>query len=206
MASITTHAAFALVTLKMKNSPKMTTYTTSDTDADLRGILALQKSNLPQCLTAEEIRSQGFVTVNHTFQQLKRLNDCERHIIAKNQGKVIGYVLAMTQESRHDIPILVPMFKVFDTVVYDGKIISGYHFIIVGQVCVDKSYRGQGVFSSCYTSYRQHYQSTYDFAITEIATTNLRSLAAHKKVGFKEIYSYRDANGTEWAVVLWDWK
>ena len=184
----------------------MITYTTSDTSSDLEGILGLQKSNLRKGLTAHEIESQGFVTVDHTYEILEDLNKHERHIIAKDKSKVIGYVLAMTKHSKFDIPILLPMFQEFDKTFYKEKFISDYNYIIVGQVCVDKNYRGKGIFDNCYNSYMNHYRGKYDFAITEIASTNLRSLNAHKRIGFEEVHSYFGPDNTEWIIVIWDWK
>ena len=174
--------------------------------SDLEGILFLQKKNLAQGLSTEEIQSQGFVTVNHSFEQLKGLNDIEQHVVAKDGDKIVGYVLAMTQQSRNDIPILLPMFDAFGKIIFNDKKVNDCHYIVVGQVCVDKAYRGQGIFDKCYLAYQEFYKSKYDFAITEIATTNTRSLQAHKRIGFKEINSYVAPDKTEWIVVLWDWK
>ena len=39
------------------------------------GILDLQKANLPEFLSSEEMRSQGFLTVKHSFTNLQKLND-----------------------------------------------------------------------------------------------------------------------------------
>ena len=184
----------------------MITYTISKTISELEGILRLQKINLAQQLSVEEINSQGFVTVDHSFEALKKLNDHEKHIIAKDGDKVIGYVLAMTRESKLDIPILIPMFDEFDSVLYHGKKISEYNYIVVGQVCVAREYRGQGVFDDCYAAYKNFYGSEYEFAITEIANTNRRSLNAHKRIGFEEVHFYVGPDKTEWVVVIWDWK
>ena len=184
----------------------MINYTTANTRSDLEGILLLQNVNLALSLTREEIQSQGFVTVNHTYDQLKKLNDYEKHIIAKDKENVIGYVLAMTHHSKTDIPILIPMFTVFSTIMYAGKKITDYDFLVVGQVCVDKNYRRHGIFDNCYNEYEKHYKDKYDFAITEIASTNIRSLNAHRRIGFKEIHTYEGPDKTEWVIVLWDWK
>lgn len=183
----------------------MITYTTSQTPAELEGILQLQKANLAQGLTQEEIQSQGFVTVHHSYDQLTQLNDIEQHLIAKDGDQVIGYLLAMTTASRNDIPILVPLFETFDQVDYLGKKVSEYHYLVVGQVCIGKGYRGQGVLDQAYAAYKEFFSPKYDFAITEIATKNPRSLNAHKRIGFKEIHSYFDPNQTEWIIVVWDW-
>jgi L-amino acid N-acyltransferase YncA len=98
------------------------------------------------------------------------------------------------------------MFDVFDQISYNNKRISEYNYIIVGQVCIDKNYRGAGVFDNCYTAYKEFYKHGYELAITEIAATNLRSLKAHKRIGFEEIHSYTASNKTEWIIVVWDWK
>lgn len=184
----------------------MINYTKATTSKDLEGILALQKANHAIRLTQEEIQSQGFVTVVHSYEQLEKLNDIENHIIARDNDKIAGYVLAMTQQSKSAIPVLVPMFKLFENIFYKNKKIADYNYIVVGQVCIDKEYRGKGIFDKCYSAYKKHFDNKYDFAITEIASTNLRSLNAHKRTGFKEIYSYPNADNTEWIVVLWDWK
>jgi GNAT superfamily N-acetyltransferase len=184
----------------------MISYSTSNTKEELEGILKLQQSNLPQGLTVDEIQSQGFVTVKHTYEVLKKMNELEKHVIAKDDETVIGYCLAMTKQSKFDIPVLVPMFNVFDEMVYKEKIVSTLRYIVVGQVCVDKNYRGQGIFDNCYAAYKEFYSNKYDLAITEIASTNTRSLQAHKRIGFREIHSYIDPANSEWIVVIWDWE
>jgi GNAT superfamily N-acetyltransferase len=184
----------------------MLNYTLSTTDQDLHGILKLQKSNLAQSLTADEMRKEGFVTVIHSYADLKRLNDIEKHIIAKDGDKVVAYLLAMTQRSGNDIPVLVPMFELFEEITYEHKRISTYDYIVVGQVCIDKQYRGQGILDNCYKAYRDHFSEKYAFAITEIAIANQRSINAHKRIGFKEIHKYSSLDNTEWSIVLWDWK
>src|SRR4030095_8503075 len=132
----------------------MIVYTTANSKNDLEGILNLQKRNLASSLTKAEIQSQGLVTVDHSYEQLARLNDHEKHVIAKENEKVIGYLLAMTKRSRLDIPILIPMFDLFDTISFDNRKISEYDYLVVGQVCIDKAWRGQGILDHCYAAYR----------------------------------------------------
>lgn len=183
----------------------MVVYTTASSKEDLEGILCLQQANLAQNIAPEEKKSQGFVTVWHTYEQLARLNEYEQHIIAKHCGRVVGYVLAMTAQSRFDIPVLVPMFDFFDTIFYKNKKVGSCRYMVVGQVCVDKDFRGQGVFDNCYAAYKNRYGGKYDFAITEIASANTRSQQAHKRVGFETIATYTAPDGTGWQVVVWDW-
>ena len=47
------------------------------TDESLLQILDLQKRNLKKYLSDVEKESEGFVTAEHTFEQLKKINDAE---------------------------------------------------------------------------------------------------------------------------------
>ena len=129
----------------------------------------------------------------------------ERSIVAKKGDTVIAYLLAMTAASKADIPVLIPMFEIFEKIQLHNKPVSQYNYLVVGQVCVDKAYRGQGVLDNCYTAYRNHFRKKYDFAITEIAAKNLRSINAHKRIGFSEILKYRSPDKQEWSIVIWEW-
>ena len=71
------------------------TYHRVSTDRELLEILDLQKQNLQQALTNKASLQEGFVTVNHSFEVLKRMNDKCAHCIAKHNGKVMGYALCM---------------------------------------------------------------------------------------------------------------
>ena len=183
----------------------MINYTTSKTDLDLAGIRELQKKNLAPNLEASEISIQGFLTVSHSAEDLKKMHTYEHNIIAKHDDKVIGYLLAMTKKSKGDIPILIPMFQTFDEITFKGKLVSGYNYIVVGQVCIQKDFRGQGILDNCYQAYKDYFSDKYDFAITEIATSNQRSINAHKRIGFAEIHRCTDSNNIEWTIVVWDW-
>ncbi|PJB13434.1 MAG: GNAT family N-acetyltransferase [Flavobacteriales bacterium CG_4_9_14_3_um_filter_40_17] len=183
----------------------MISISTAQTQKELTGILNLQATNLLTVLTAEEKEKEGFLTVIHTLEDLVKLNGIEKRVIAKVGGKVVAYVLAMTKAYRADIPVLIPMFSLFDQADYKVKPITSYGYIVVGQVCVDKKFRGQGLFDRNYDFYKRTYKDKYELAVTEIATKNTRSLNAHRRVGFQEIFSYTASNGVEWAVVVWDW-
>jgi hypothetical protein len=181
------------------------TYTTAKTHEELEGILALQKANLSRALTENEKAEQGFVTVVHTFQQLQMMNEIAPHIIAKQHNLVIGYILAMTPASRTELPVLEPMFIMFDKIEVNGKPISAYQYMVVGQACVDKMFRGQGVLDGCYQAHKDLYRLKYEFAITEIATKNTRSMQAHQRIGFHPIYTYKTQQGEGWSIVIWEW-
>jgi hypothetical protein len=184
----------------------MISTTTARNDNDLRGILALQRENMRDNLSADEKSSQGFLSLAHSFDDLERMNRIEPHIVALDGAAVAGYVLAMTAASKHDFPMLEPMFALFNTLQYGGKPISDYRYMVVGQVCVGKHYRGQQVFDRLYAAYKSRYAGKYALAVTEIAAANTRSRRAHARVGFEEIALYTAPDGVDWVVVVWDWR
>ena len=184
----------------------MINFSTADTIADLEGILQLQQANLVLNLPADEVKSQGFLIAAHTLEILSRQNDIERHVVARDSSRIVAYLLAMTKASKHDLPVLVAMFDEFDRILFKGRPVAQCNYLVVGQACVDKRYRGTGILDDCYRAYRDLYSERYDFAITEIAEANHRSLRAHQRIGFEEVHSYVDPRGTEWRICCWDWK
>jgi L-amino acid N-acyltransferase YncA len=176
----------------------------SQSTADLEGILSLQRENLSTRLSQEEKNEQGFVTIQHNLEQLQAMLAIAPHVLAKENDQVVGYVLAMTLASREVVPLLVPLFENFDQSEIGGKKVTSYRPMVVGQVCVGKSQRGTGLFDKLYAAYREEYASTYDFAITSVALSNYRSLAAHQRIGFKIIHTFQDSLNP-WAIVCWDW-
>ncbi len=182
------------------------TYKLSETSKELLQILELQKKNLPQNLSKEQAELQGFVTVNHDLETLQKMNSLEQSIIAKAGDDVIGYLLAMHTELRNDIPVLVPMFDIFEELEYKGKSLKDCKYIVVGQVCIAKEHRGRGILDEMYEGYKNRLSGKYDFAITEIDSRNLRSINAHKRIGFELLRSYTSYDGRNWHIVLWDWK
>ena len=174
-------------------------------EEELQQILQLQKENLLQHIDESAIKSQGFVTLRHTLDELKQMHNLAPSVIIKDKGKVIAYALTMLKECRHLMPDLEPMFALFDKLSWNGSPINDYSFYVMGQVCVAKQYRNQGLFDELYHYHKKVYQSTFNLFLTEIATRNRRSLRAHERVGFKTIHVHRDVLD-EWAVVGWDWK
>lgn len=171
---------------------------------DLEQILLLQKQNLARNIDEKEILDQGFVTLQHDIDTLNRMHRLAPSVIIKSENAVVGYALTMLKECRQLIPDLEPMFAVFDSLTWKNKALNEYRFYVMGQICIDKAYRGQGLVEKLYHFHKKSYSGSFDLLVTEIATRNHRSLRAHDRVGFKTIHTYRDQLD-EWAVVTWDW-
>ncbi len=176
----------------------MITYKRATSDDELRQILAIQKRNLKANLALKERQIEGYITVPHTFGILKKMNDACPHILAMDGDLVAGYALVMLHSFKYEMDILTPMFDAAD------RLLKGKNYLAMGQICVDKPYRGQGVFKGMYTFYKQELSTQYDCLFTEVATHNTRSIEAHKKVGFT-ILQTQVTDGTSWDLVNWDW-
>jgi len=183
---------------------KNISYKLASSDDELRQIIALQARNLTENITTETRRSQGFVTVKHTFELLKRMNESAGQVIAVDHDKVVAYALVMRPELRSAVPVLVPMFDMFDTIQYRGQSLTSYRYYVMGQVCVGEGYRGFGLFDGLYNKHREVYSKEYEVCITEISESNERSMRAHERVGFRTIHKFSDKTD-DWNIVLWDW-
>lgn len=173
----------------------MIDYATATSDHELEEILALQQKNLPRALLPEEREKEGFVTVVHSIGTLRAMNAVCPHIVAKADGKVVGYALCMHPRFAADIPVLKPMFDK----------IEGLHppinnYIAMGQICIDKAFRKRGIFRKLYETMQAKTKKDFSRIITEIDARNTRSLQAHYTIGFKEVHTYT-SGGQEWKIV-----
>lgn len=183
----------------------MIRFKTVSTEAELTQILALQAANSKSALSPAEQAAEGFVTVQHTLELLQLLHQEEPSVIAVDGTTVVGYALVMPVACRNLIPVLEPMFAVLDTIRYNETDLKKLRYYVMGQICIDRAYRGKGIFRGLYEQHRQALSNQYALVVTEIATRNTRSMQAHAAVGFQTIHEYQDATD-HWAVVAWDWR
>ena len=128
----------------------MIEYIGAQTHQDIKQILTLQRQNLSTGITPEELTREGFVTVAHTYEVLWAMNQTYPHIVAKVNGQVIGYALVMLKDFRDQIPELIGLFARLDKLPYQNQHLNQITYFIMGQVCVDKAFRRQGVFAGLY--------------------------------------------------------
>jgi len=142
--------------------------------------------NLKYSVSDKEKEQEDFVTVHHNFDVLTRMNDACAHIIAKDGNKVVGYALSMTDDFRDEISVLRPMFTEIENV-------NIQNFITIGQICVAKTNRKQGVFRGLYNAMKKSSYPKYD-------ATNSRSLGAHYAVGFEKVCIYHSLD-QDWELI-----
>lgn len=173
--------------------------------ADWEGILALQQQNLKLESLSPEQKQDGFVTVLHTVSLLQEMAEHLGQVIAVDKGRVVGYALAMARAIEPKIPVLIPMFRMINQLSFEGQALQDANYYVMGQVCIEQAYRGQGIFGQLYAMHRQTFSQSFDYCLTEVSTSNGRSMRAHEKVGFQTIHSFTDPTD-EWNILLWDFK
>lgn len=181
-------------------------YSTEVTSRDeLMQIHQLNQQNLKTNLSKREQQEQGFVTWLYPLSLLEQVHALVPSIIVKDDDRVVGYALIAPLEAGQFHPDLQTMINNLQLLDYKGRPFSSYQYYIMGQVCIDKDYRGKGIFKMLFQKHKELHSNKYDLIATEISTSNYRSQKAHENVGFKTIYTYRDELD-EWNVVVWDWR
>ncbi len=182
----------------------MISYGLANNQQDLQQILQLQEDNYPENISLEELNREGFVTVKHDLDLLEEMNQIHHHVLARDGEQVVGYALVMLKDFAHRIPVLVSMFKQIDQLHYRGQSLDSTPYFIMGQICIAKDYRGQGLFPGLYKEMKSRMMPYFPYVITEVSSRNPRSLRAHQKVGFETIRQYQDED-EDWHLLLWDW-
>lgn len=185
-------------------------YTLAVSDEDLQQILKLQAANLPSSLTEKEFKDEGFVSIKHDIATLREMGSMYPHIIAKDKSSdpdktIIGYTLCMFHSASETVELAKSLFQRIDASQYNGKSMTNWKYFVMGQVCIEKAYRGNGIFQGLYQHMKLTMSPHFDCIVTAISKRNTRSFRAHEKVGFQVIMEYH-AVGDDWLVVLWDWK
>ena len=111
----------------------------------------------------------------------------------------------MVRSLKAHLPILKPMFDLFEKLDHHGQKLSTTNYYVMGQICIAADHRGTGVFGALYNKHKDLLSDQFDLCLTEVASGNPRSMRAHEKVGFKIVHSFQD-NHEEWNVIAWDWK
>ena len=109
------------------------TITQASTDQHILDILALQRKNVKQVLTTGDIEVEGFVTCEHDFALLKKMNQPDGHIIALSDEIVVGYCLVMSPLWRDEVEVIRSMFDTIEKSSWNGQAILPEDYVVMGQ-------------------------------------------------------------------------
>ena len=171
---------------------------------ELVGIKTLQAENLYQNISLDEALQQGFLSAEYSLDFLQLMHKAAPSIIVKDGDKVVGYALVTLKEVGYRHDLLRDLIDTIDKIIYNGQLLKCKSYVVVGQLCVAKDYRGQGLAKKLYALFRETLYNSYSYCITDVATNNIGSLKTHVSTGFKVIDS-SFYGGVNWNIVLWDW-
>ncbi len=177
---------------------------TVETEEELTGIQQLQAANLRKNISTSEAAEQGFLMAEYTLDFLRDMHAESPSIIAKEDDRVIGYALVAVKKIRDHHALLADLFNTIDQIYYQDTLLKNSNYVVVGQLCVDKQYRGIGLVQKLYGHFKTTLSASYEYCITDVAQANQRSLKAHQKTGFQVIDTLT-YEGISWDIVLWDW-
>ncbi|MFA5648405.1 MAG: hypothetical protein WC951_08845 [Bacteroidales bacterium] len=163
--------------------------------ADIEGVLTLQEKYLYSNLNDEE-RNNGFVTTPFTTSQIEEIIKQNGLIVACNEGNtIIAYAFAGNWKYFEQWEIFNFMVSRFPTLSFNGAEITTENSFQYGPVCIEKSYRGNGVLNLIFEEMRVEFLKKYPISITFINKVNSISEKAHtKKLGW-EIIDEFEFNG-----------
>jgi GNAT superfamily N-acetyltransferase len=182
----------------------MLTPTFVTTPEELHQIARLSQDNLATTITPEKKIEEGYVTWPYTPDILGTLHAIAPSVIVKDGDRLAGYAIVLTRECAAVYPPIENAIRQFSAIRYKGRPLLDYCVYFMGQICVDQDYRGKGVFRLLYEFHRQQFYPQYEMLVTEVSTSNPRSLRAHLRIGFTIADTHRDEID-EWNVILWDW-
>ena len=167
---------------------------------EIEELLALQRANLAVNLDAQTIESQGFVTFVYAPEAIADMMQAAPQIVVRADNQIVGYALTVTLEAALKNDLMRPLAMLSQKL---GPL-SKKRFYFIGQVCVKAGYRGMGIFDALYNEHKDLFHYQYAAVVTEIASDNTRSLAAHRRMGFQIIHTeFDETHGKEWQVVAW---
>jgi ribosomal protein S18 acetylase RimI-like enzyme len=172
---------------------------------EIKAIKELQNLNLRLHISDEEAASEGFLTASYTMEYLEAMNADAPSVIAKAGDEVVGYAMVTTQTMRAGHELMADLFNTIDRTSYGGRLLCESDYVVVGQLCVAKAFRGMGLVQRMYNHFKDCYADRYEYLVTDVAQANTRSLKAHKKSGFQVIDTLT-YGGIGWDIVLWDWR
>jgi ribosomal protein S18 acetylase RimI-like enzyme len=177
----------------------------TDSKKDFEQIVLLNQLNHKDKIDKELWASEGFLFLEFDINQLDLIRGPFKHVVAKSEDELAGYALVLTKENGKVFPFYDKVFEIINTTKLEGKLLKDINYFIMAQICVAKSYRGQGVFKALYRTLADQMSSSFEKVIIEVSPKNIKSMNAHQNIGF-EIFDYYEQDFVDWNVMVWDMK
>ena len=137
-------------------------------------------------LDAEQ-KKDGFLSAYFNEQELAEINNNIGTIACVDDGRVAGFMCVTDVDFNRRFTLPSSMIARFSQLTFEGRPVNDYVACVCGPVCIDRDFRGQKIFESFYDALPDFVPSKFNLATTLVSTANLRSLAAHRKVGLQDL-------------------
>lgn len=177
----------------------------AETLEDFQKIFALQNKNLVTELGENDLKD-GFLSGYFTLEQLRAVNENICIITCFSGSDLCGYHVASTPAFNKNSPLLMQMMLQFDKIIYKDKRLSEYNCFIAGPTCIDKEYRGQGIYPRLIASsfdFLKNTQNPARLRISFASELNPRSINAQNKIGCEIIGDF-EFNSNEFMILCLD--
>ncbi len=171
---------------------------------DIEDTIKLHQQNQVD-LMDEEDRADGFITTAFTRDELKDLIEKEQGLfIAKDGDKVVGYVMSASWQYWSTWSMFAYMIEHLGENEYLGEKLSVDNSYQYGPVCVDKNYRGSGLFEKLFEFALSHMSKRYAILVTFINKINTRSYEAHTRKLALDVVCEFEYNSNQYYELCYD--
>jgi L-amino acid N-acyltransferase YncA len=153
------------------------------TPEDMPGVVVLQDANLPE--------QGGSLSVRHGPDWFLNTMGEMPLVVARRDGKIVGYVVASSLGAQSHVPILQAML---------GAFTAPPDCYLYGPICVAATERGRGLAGRLFDYLCASLPGRP--AITFVRADNDPSLRAHKKMGFSELGRFM-SGGVSYVALTW---
>ncbi len=163
--------------------------------SNLDGVMDLHKRYHINSIDPAD-KPDGFVTTNFTSEQLHALVEKECGImIARDGGRIISYAMAASWQFWAEWPLFSYMIQKLPENSFNGQSLTVENSYQYGPICVDKAYRGSGVFEKVFYASLDSMAGRYPIMVTFINQINPRSYKAHtQKVNMTVVDTFQFNN------------
>ena len=154
------------------------------TPDDIPGIIALQEPNAPD--------NGGSLAVRRTAEWFKHAMLEMPIIVARRDGRIIGYLVSTSLAAKSDVGIIQAMLRRFS---------APPNCYLYGPVCISKTERGKGLARILYEELRARLPDRT--GLTFVRADNSSSLRAHRKMGMQELGMFTN-EGTDYVAFGYD--
>ncbi len=164
---------------------------------DIDGILALQRANLKNNLSESEQEQWGFLSVPSQESDFERYRREAVLVVAIQGGRVVGFENTMTIPHALQTPLFVTEVDAYKRIPYNGTTIFRLNPCIIGQLAVDREFRGHGVAVDLHNAVIERSRGRFGVLVSVVESTNARSLAFHeRKIHMKRVGEYEHESAT----------